>query len=192
MSFFSWLRNGKRKPNRGRGAAPKPGRFRLQFEALENRMLPCTYYPATASDLIADINAANKSGGANTIVLTAPTNSPYVLTAVNNSTDGPTGLPVISKKDSLTIVGNGDTIDASRVGRLFDVAGGGLCVLGGTVTLMNDVVETNTAGWYDNWGPAWEYGYGGGIYVASGVTISIDSFTQANTFDNTPNNLNYG
>jgi hypothetical protein len=294
------------------------------------------------------------------------------LTAVNNSTDGPTGLPVISKKDSLTIVGSGDTIDASRVGRLFDVAtggsltlenltlqngqaqparatgysadggaiynqgtlvlsgvtvqfniasgwyggnaagggiwsngsltlensclvqgnsavagyggasnaygggicvaggaanitgtrfgglfpnkaeggtnnynlagsayggavcvlagtvtlsgdslggpvgsngavnqnvavagvassnahgygyGGGLCVLGGAVTLTNDVVENNTAGWLDNWGGFWEYAHGGGIYVASGATISIDSYTLTYTFNNTPNDINYG
>ena len=68
---------------------------------------------ATVSDLIADINAANTAGGANTITLTAPTTSPYVLTAVNNTTDGATGLPVIAANDNLTIVGNGDTIERS-------------------------------------------------------------------------------
>src|SRR5262249_15721460 len=67
---------------------------------------------------------------------------PYVLTAVDNATDGPTGLPVISgggKKgaaDNLTIVGNGDTIERSTasgtpVFRLFDVA------LGAALTLNN-------------------------------------------------------
>jgi hypothetical protein len=369
MFFSSWLRKPNAKPRTSRRAAST---FRPRLEVLEGRDVPSTFYAATASDLIADINAANKTGGANTIVLSSPTTSPYVLTAVNNNTDGPTGLPVISKKDSLTIVGNGDTIDANHYGRLFDVAaggsltlenltlqngqaqparatgysadggaifnqgmlvlsgvtvqfstasggygvnaagggiwsnasltlensclvqgnsavagyrgasnaygggicvaggvanitgtqfgglfankaeggtnnynlagsayggavcvlagtvtlsgdslggpqgnngavnqnvaaagvassnahgygyGGGLCVLGGTVTLTNDVVENNTAGWYDNWGGFWEYAYGGGIYVASGATVSIDSFTQTYTFNNTPTDINYG
>jgi hypothetical protein len=70
--------------------------------------------------------------------------------------------------------------------------GGGLCVLGGTVTLTNEVVENNTAGWEDNWGGFWEYGYGGGIYIASGATVSIDSFTQAYTFNNTPTDIYVG
>jgi hypothetical protein len=367
MSLFSWLRRqtSHRSPRRDqlqiRPAAP---RFRPRLEALEDRALPSTYYAATASQLIADISAANKAGGANTIVLTAPTTSPYVLTAVDNSTDGPTGLPVISKKDSLTIVGNGDTIERSTASgtpafRLLDVAGGGsltlenltlqngqaqaaratgysadggaiynqgtlvlsgvtvqlntasgsyggnaagggiwsngsltlensclvqdnsavagfggasnaygggicvaagtanitgtqfggqypnkaeggsgynhlagsayggavcvlagtatlsgdslggplgpassvnqntavagiasdvghgygygggLCVLGGTVTLTSDVVENNSAGYFNDWGNVWEYGYGGGIYVAAGATVSIDSFTYS-------------
>src|SRR5262245_60268414 len=117
MWLPSWLR--KRSANRapmGRAQhRPAARRFRPRLEALEARTLPSTYYAATASDLIADINAANKHGGTNTIVLTAPTTSPYVLTAVDNTTDGATGLPVISsnKGDNLTIVGNGDTIERS-------------------------------------------------------------------------------
>jgi hypothetical protein len=103
------------------------------LEALEDRTLPSTYYTATTSELIADINAANRAGGANTITLTAPTTSPYVLTAVNNTTNGANGLPVISggstkvAADNLTIVGNGDTIDrvaGSPAFRLFDAASG--------------------------------------------------------------------
>jgi hypothetical protein len=97
MFFSSWLRKHNAKPRTSRRAT---SRFRPQLEVLEGRALPSTYTAGTASDLIADISAANKAGGANTIVLTAPTSSPYVLTAVNNSTDGPTGLPVISKKDT--------------------------------------------------------------------------------------------
>jgi hypothetical protein len=157
MSFFSWLASaignrqsaighGLRKPKAG---SRKPPRFRPQLEALEDRMLPSTYYAATASDLIADIKATNLHGGANTIVLTAPTSSPYVLTAVDNSTDGPTGLPVISgggKKvaaDTLTIVGNGDTIEKPIFGpttfRLFDVA------LGASLTLEDLTLQNGSA-----------------------------------------------
>jgi hypothetical protein len=372
MRFSSWLQNWKRSDPRQRRRAHATARqqanFRPRLEALEDRMLLSTYYAATASDLIADINAANKAGGSNTIVLTASSTSPYVLKAVNNSTDGPTGLPVISKKDSLTIIGNGDTIERSTASgtpafRLFDVAsggsltlekltlqnglaqqaratgfsadggainnqgtlvlsgvtvqfntasgsrgnaagggiwsngsltlensclvqgnsavagvdgvsnaygggiciaggtanitgtqfgglfpneaegevsgsgyggavcvlagtvtlsgdslggppgnngaanqniatggsytpsgygyGGGLCVLGGTVTLTNDVVENNTAGDFSDFVGLFN-GKGGGIYIASGATISIDSFTAANTFNNQPNDISYG
>src|SRR5215510_12956694 len=119
MSFLSWLRNrtsiqSPRRRTQHRDAAP---RFRPRLEALEDRALPSTYYAATASDLIADINAANTAGGANTIVLTAPATSPYVLTAANNTADGATGLPVISgggrkvAADNLTIIGNGNIIE---------------------------------------------------------------------------------
>ena len=45
-----------------------------------------SFTAATVSALIADINAANTAGGANTITLTAATTAPYVLTAVNNTT----------------------------------------------------------------------------------------------------------
>ena len=97
---------------------------RLTVEHLEDRTVPSTFNAGTVSDLIADINAANHAGGANTIVLTAPTTAHYDLTAVNNTTDGATGLPVI-KRGALTVVGNGDTIERASGApsfRLFDVA----------------------------------------------------------------------
>ena len=64
------------------------------LESLESRVLLSAYTAATAAQLITAINAANKHGGTNTITLTAPTTSPYVLSSVNNTKDGPTGLPV--------------------------------------------------------------------------------------------------
>ncbi len=113
----SWKSGGFR--SRHPQARPARRRTRLTLEHLEDRNLPSSYSAATVSDLIADIDAANKAGGANTISLTAPGSSPYVLATVNNSKDGPTGLPVISggsKADNLTIVGNGDTIERSTAG----------------------------------------------------------------------------
>jgi hypothetical protein len=159
MAFFSWLRNrtSLRSPRGRAQRRPAARHFRPRLEALEDRTLPSTYYAATASQLIADISAANKAGGPNTIVLTAPTTSPYLLTAVNNTTDGATGLPVISgggvisgkgKKgtvtvaaDNLTIIGNGDTIERSTAAgtpacRLLDVAKGASLTLQ-DVTLQN-------------------------------------------------------
>jgi hypothetical protein len=126
-------------------------RARLTLEQLEDRLVPTNFTAATVADLIADINAANQQGGANTITLAAPTTSPYILTAVNNSTDGVTGLPVIAANDHLAIVGNGDTIARSTaVGtpafRLFDVAAGA------SLTLQNLTLQ----GGYGS--------YGGAIY----------------------------
>jgi hypothetical protein len=104
-----------------------------------------SYTAASVSDLIADINAANAAGGTNTITLTAPTTSPYVLTAVDNTTDGANGLPVIAKKDILTIFGNGDTIERSTASgtpdfRLFDVASGASLTLE-NLTLQNGLAS---------------------------------------------------
>jgi hypothetical protein len=148
-----------------------PQRFRPRLEALEERMLPSTYYAATASDLINDINAANKAGGANTIVLTAPTTSPYVLTVVNNTTNGKNGLPVISgggknvAADNLTILGNGDTIERGQgttpaFFRLFDVASGA------SLTLLNLTLQNGFAGGY---GAAAD---GGAIYNQGTLTLN--------------------
>jgi hypothetical protein len=157
MLLTSWLSSlasdvrprGDGRPRR-RQPATRPRRPRLSLEQLEDRTLPSTFYAATAFDLIADIKAANQSGGSNTIVLTAPTTSPYVLTAVNNTTDGANGLPVIAAKDALTISGNNAMIEAEQptfggapiygsTFRLFDVANHG------ALTLQNLTLEGGLA-----------------------------------------------
>jgi hypothetical protein len=148
---------------------PRPAhrRTRLVLEHLENRTLPSNYSAASVSALIADINTANNAGGSNTITLTAPTTSPYVLTAVDNATDGPTGLPVISggmKTDNLTVIGNGDTIERSTAPgtpafRLFAVAAGSL-------TMQNLTLQGGVAlGSYVS-------AEGGGIYNQGTLTLS--------------------
>jgi len=179
MSFLSWLASvtDHRQPAVGSGSrksktgSRKPPRFRPQLEALEKRMLPSTFTAATASDLIADINAANKHGGANTIVLTAPTTSHYVLTAVDNTKDGATGLPVIMKGDALTVVGNGDTIERSTAAgtpafRLLDVGNGG------SLTLQNLALQDGLA-------------FGSGVSADGGAifnqgTLSLSGVTVQN------------
>jgi hypothetical protein len=173
MSFFSWLQNRKSTGSpRGRGQHRRAlRRFRPQLEVLEGRALPSTYFAATAADLIADIKAANTGGGSNTIVLTAPTTSPFVLTAVNNTKDGPTGLPMIKK--SVTIVGNGDTIERSTAAgtpafRLFDV------LSGGSLTLQNLTLQNG-------------FGYGDGGAVYNRGTLVLSQVTvQNNTADGLP------
>src|SRR5262249_15441022 len=67
----------------------------------------------TAGDvtcLIAAINTANANGEANTITLEAGT---YTLTAVDNTTDGPNGLPSVT--GTVTVTGAGaDTTSLER------------------------------------------------------------------------------
>jgi hypothetical protein len=104
--------------------------------------VPSTFTAATISDLIADITAANKAGGPNTIALGA--GDTFSLTAVDNTTDGATGLPVIAANDNLTILGNGDTIARSTASgtpafRLFDVA------VGASLKLENLTVQGGLA-----------------------------------------------
>ena len=88
----------------------------------------------------------------------------YVLTAVDNTTDGATGLPVIAANDNLTIIGNGDTIERSTAAgtpafRLFDVAGGA------ALTLENLTLQGGRAYWL------------GGVGVGAGPSIALGSLT---------------
>jgi hypothetical protein len=139
---------------------------RLRLERLEDRTLPSTYTADSVTELIADINDANKNGGANTIQLAAST--AFVLTAVNNTTDGANGLPVITK-GNLTITGNGATVEASTASgtpafRLFDVGNSA------ALTLVNLTLENGFA--YGS-GTAAEGGaiYNQGTLVLNGVTV---------------------
>ncbi len=132
-------------------------------------MLPSNFTAGSVGDLITDISTANAMGGANTIALTAPTTSPYVLTVVNNTTVGATGLPVIAANDNLTIVGNGDTIERSTATgtptfNLFDVAGGS------SLTLQNLTLQGGSA---TGAGVSAEDGaiYSQGDLTLSGVTV---------------------
>src|SRR5262249_5430757 len=121
---------------------------------------------------------ANQASGTNTITLTAPITSPYVLTTVDNSADGPTGLPVLSsggKKvaaNNLTIIGNGDTIERSTASgtpdfRLFDVASGASLTLE-NLTLQNGLAFGS--------GSSAEGGaiYNQGNLILSAVTVQND------------------
>jgi hypothetical protein len=108
------------------------------LEGLEDRALPSSYTAASTAELIYDINAANQAGRSNTIVLAA--NTTFDLIAVDNTTNGANGLPVIVNRDTLTISGQGGDIiqrdPAAPDFRLFDVASGGSLTLE-TLTLQN-------------------------------------------------------
>jgi hypothetical protein len=174
----------------------------LRLEQLEDRTLLSSFFAATASDLIADINAANAAGGTNTITLAKKTT--FTLTQVNNTTDGPTGLPVIASGDNLTIVGNGDTIERSTASgtpdfRLFDVASSASLTLN-NLTLQNGVAFGSGNG--ADGGAIYSNGslalssvtltgnaayVGGGIYIAagSGASLGQDTFTYNTAYGST-------
>jgi hypothetical protein len=152
-------------PSRGLQSRPARRRTRPVTEQLEDRSLLSNYSAATAAALIADIKSANTAGGSNTITLTAPTTSPYVLTAVNNSTNGANGLPVIAANDNLTVVGNGDTIERRTASatpdfRLLNVAGGA------SLTLANLTLERGYAAGLANSAD------GGAIFNQGTLTLS--------------------
>jgi hypothetical protein len=216
MLFPSWLRflaraslqaTAARCPAHRRAALR---RVRVNLEQFEDRTLPSSFTAATVPDLIADINAANQAGGSNTITLTAPATSPYILTAVDNTTDGATGLPAIAANDNLTIVGNCDTIARSTAAgtpafRLLDVAvgasltlqnltlqgglasGAGVSAEGGAIynqgTLdLNAVTVQNNVAQGSNGAPrqAGQAAAGGGLYSSGALTLEGGSLVQSN------------
>jgi hypothetical protein len=138
MSVSSWLSwpfsSSHARRKRRRNPASRPRKSRLFLEQLEFRALLASCNAGSVSALITDINAANAAAGSNAITLGASTTAPYVLTAVNISTNGATGLPVIAANDNLTTVGSGDTIERSAATgtpafRLLEVASGGSLTL---------------------------------------------------------------
>jgi len=163
------------------------------MERLEGRTLLSSYTAANVSDLIAQINSANLTPEADAITLAA--GNTFSLTAVDNTANGPTGLPVIAAGGgTLTILGNGNTIErSSNTGtpsfRLFKVAtgasltlqnltlqggsaysSGGAVFNEGTLSLQSVIIQNNTAqggggGFYG--GPGFA-GIGGAVY-SSGV-----------------------
>ena len=165
-----------------------------QVEPLETRRLLASFTAASVPELISDINAANAAGGSNTITLAA--GASFNLNAVDNSANGPTGLPVIAPGDDLTILGNGDTIQRSTAGstpafRLFAIAAGGSLALD-NLTLSGGVAAYDGGGVL-NLGTlslrgvtvqncavkGWSFASGGGIY-SNGLLTIVDSTIRNN------------
>lgn len=117
------------------------------------------------AELIAAMNAANQFGGANVITLTG--GGVFTLTDVNNETDGPTGLPVITAGNNLTVLGNSASIARSTAlgtpaFRLFYVQPAASLTLQ-NVTLANGLVVGQTA----------MNSQGGAVYNAAGASLTI-------------------
>jgi hypothetical protein len=182
-----WLDNLWR--GRPKQISGRPKRVRLTVECLEQREVPAMFTAATVPELIAAIDTANQTAEADIITLVA--SSSFTLTEVNNSTNGPTGLPVIAANSgNLTIAGNGDIIERGTATgtlafRLFDIAAGASLTLEnltlqggvgapggaiynqGALTLRGVIVQNNAA-WASSYGEAAQ---GGGIYSAGALNL---------------------
>jgi hypothetical protein len=194
MRMHQWFRNGMSRSGSGSGSlsrSPGRGRLRPRLEQFEDRTLLSSYTAGSVSDLINDINTANAAGGANTITLA--TRTTFTLTQVNNTSDGPTGLPVVAAGDNLTIVGNNDTIQRSSVSgipsfRLFDVASGASLTLENMTLQFGEIFGAGGNGGeiYSNGDLALSgvnvfngtaLAAGSGVYVAGGAAnLSNDAF----------------
>src|SRR5215510_9652403 len=157
---------------------------------------PAAEFACAAGDvacLITAIHAANANGTANTITL-AP--GFYTLTAVDNNTDGPTGLPSVTSPLTLRGAGADSTVLERAAGappfRLLHVAASGTLALDG-LTLQGG----NLAGLPDGGGGIRNRGTltithsllrrhaattGGGVYNAGTRTL-----TQSTLYNNAAN-----
>ena len=143
---------------------------------------------STVSQLNADINHANTTGGTFTINLqpnTTFTNGQQVIGG--------------AKTVNLTIIGNGDTIDGNHVSRLFKVASGSSLTLNqltlqngyiyaddggaiynqGTLTI-SDCHFTNNTSWYSGYISTLLGGDGGAIYNGIGTVVINNSTLNGN------------
>ena len=167
------------------------------LEQLEGRTLFASYTAATVTQLIAAINAANSTAEADTITLAA--GMTFTLTAVDNTTNGATGLPTVAASGGgLTLDGNGATLERSAAQgtsafRLLAVAPdasltlkgltlqGGLASRGGAIfsdgalTLDGVTIQNNTAQ-----GAAGTRGgyYSGGGSASGGALYSSGALTM--------------
>ncbi len=145
--------------------APKHApRARLSVEPLEERAVPANYTAGNVAQLIAAMDASNATPEPDTITLVA--GKTFTLTAANNTTDGPNGLPVVAAGGGgLTIVGNNDIIERAKGNsipafRLFDV------VAGGELTLIDLTIRRGHSSGYG------ASGQGGAIRSLGTLTLT--------------------
>jgi hypothetical protein len=146
-------------------SAPKRPRALRCFERLEDRRVLASV--STQAALIAAINSANAAGGNNTITLTK--NITLFESTPDNDVDGPTGLPLITAGDHLTINGNGHTIARSTEPgnadfRFFEIGASASLTLK-NLTLTNGLVNEAMA----------THLFGGAIFVEPGATLALNA-----------------
>src|SRR6266568_686726 len=124
-----------------------------------------SFSPMTVAQLIAAITTANSNNADNTITLVA--GATFTLAAANNGAPGDeSGLPRITTSHTLTINGNGATIERSGVPstpafRIFAVDNGASLTLTG-LTVRNGSIVGGAGGPSVSGSP----GVGGAIFVA--------------------------
>ena len=116
-------------------------------------------------NLISAIATANGTSGGSTLVLAS--GCVYSLESANNTTEGGTGLPVIT--GNVVIQGSGATIARSTATgvpafRIFDVADGGILRLN-SLTLRNGLANNGQQG-------------GGAIFNHGTLTVTTTTFTN--------------
>lgn len=161
---FSWMRKFWQGDERRLGRQRPRAHYQPRFEQLEDRPVPTTVF--NQGELIAAINVANTTGGAQTITLGADIT--LLEFTPDNTHDGPNGLPQIVNHDNLTIVGDGHTLQRSPIVwdakyRLFDVGSGATLSLN-NMTVMNGLVL----------GPTTTPVQGGAIFVESGGQLNLN------------------
>ncbi len=162
------------------------------------------FYPTVTNEtqLVADINYANTSGGTFTINLQTNTTFDLITVSGVDPYNGEVMLPVIGGPNAvnLTILGNGDTIQMGGYeARLLEVAGassltldqvtlqngysyahnGGAIYNLGTLVISNCTLSGNVS-YYDGYESDLLGGEGGAIYNDSGTVIISDSFLSGN------------
>ncbi len=165
--------------------------------------VPCSGSGGGASGLIAAIEKANSTPGANTINLTP--GCVYVLTALYPG-ESANGLPPIT--GTITIDGYGATIERSHASgtppfRIFAVASGDNGVTSGTGDLtLNTVTLKGGKAYHNDFGNnlcedggtpyANDQGYGGGICVEGTLTLNHSTVTGNSEINNSNHNAEGG
>ena len=146
--------------------------------------------PCSTSNLVSAITTANSTSGGATLTLTG--GCTYTLTARNNSTDGGTGLPVITGQ--VTIEGSGATItrSGSAAFRLLDVATRGSLTIrnltltnglandgvnGGGAIFSHGTLDVSGSTFSGNSSPAASGTSGGAINSSGTLTVTTSTFT---------------
>src|SRR5262245_26968858 len=188
MFLRDWLHSFLTPAPSGR-SKPKRRSVRLHLERLEDRITPATTINvANAADLQNAINNQVDANPTQQYILNF-TGSTYNLNDIGDQL-------TLSNSASVTLQGNGATLDAAIGNRLFTITagsnvafkeltleggtataqGGGILDLGGNVTLSQVVVQHNQAVGLSGASAA-----GGGIYVSTGTLTVLGSIIRDNS-----------